>query len=403
VQVSERVNLALFGALTSVMSAYTVDPVATLSIMGNPEMNCNPLLYSLVFGESVLNDAVAIVLFRTFQQFPGEFTNQAVLMMIWDFTSISVGSLICGVLLALVCSFICKETNLRKFPEYEMAILFLFAYGSYAFAEALQLSGIMSLFFCGIVLAHYNEHNLSVSSSVTCEHFFKSFALIAEFFVFIYMGMGFCTGMFTTWDMTFSIIAILACLFARALNIIPFAFIANLSRQKKISYNMQMVMWFAGLRGAIAFALAQNMPGKNRDVFITTTLSVILFTTIVCGGLTEPVLGWAGMKMQAGYKQMALKERETASKAEEGGGSLRGKISKFRAWWDNFEKEVMRPTFTRENPDTALHGSIHAHGIASDTRKKSDTVCADSSGLDGLEGLELNSVSTTEPASPRSE
>lgn len=49
----------LFGALIS-----AVDPVATLSIIGNPELDCDPMLYSLVFGESVLNDAVAIVLFR---------------------------------------------------------------------------------------------------------------------------------------------------------------------------------------------------------------------------------------------------------------------------------------------------------------------------------------------------
>ncbi|CAN0497388.1 unnamed protein product, partial [Phaeothamnion confervicola] len=41
----------MFGALIS-----AVDPVATLSIMGSPELNCDPLLYSLVFGESVLND-----------------------------------------------------------------------------------------------------------------------------------------------------------------------------------------------------------------------------------------------------------------------------------------------------------------------------------------------------------
>lgn len=49
----------LFGALIS-----AVDPVATLSIMGSPELKTNKLLYSLVFGESVLNDAVAIVLFK---------------------------------------------------------------------------------------------------------------------------------------------------------------------------------------------------------------------------------------------------------------------------------------------------------------------------------------------------
>jgi sodium/hydrogen exchanger 8 len=43
--------------------------VATLSIMGSPELQCDNLLYSLVFGESVLNDAVAIVLFKTFHKF----------------------------------------------------------------------------------------------------------------------------------------------------------------------------------------------------------------------------------------------------------------------------------------------------------------------------------------------
>merc|ERR1719162_1655058 len=54
----------LFGALIS-----AVDPVATLSIMGSAELQCNELLYSLVFGESVLNDAIAIVLFKTFHKY----------------------------------------------------------------------------------------------------------------------------------------------------------------------------------------------------------------------------------------------------------------------------------------------------------------------------------------------
>ena len=46
-----------------------------------------------------------------------------------------------------------------------------------------------------------------------------------------------------------------------------------------------MVIWFAGLRGAIAFALSQNMPGPHKDVYETTTLIIVIFTTVVCGGL----------------------------------------------------------------------------------------------------------------------
>lgn len=61
IDTSSPLEALLFGALIS-----AVDPVATLSILGNPELNLDPLLYSIVFGESVLNDAVAIVLFNTF-------------------------------------------------------------------------------------------------------------------------------------------------------------------------------------------------------------------------------------------------------------------------------------------------------------------------------------------------
>ena len=53
IDTSSPLEALIFGALLS-----SVDPMATLSIMGNPEIKCDSLLYSLVFGESVLNDAV---------------------------------------------------------------------------------------------------------------------------------------------------------------------------------------------------------------------------------------------------------------------------------------------------------------------------------------------------------
>lgn len=59
---------------------------------------------------------------------------------------------------------------------------------------------------------------------------------------------------------------------------------------------MQVVMWFAGLRGAIAFALALIFPIAHRPVVVTTTLAVVLVTTFVCGGLTEPLVSYLGMK-----------------------------------------------------------------------------------------------------------
>jgi len=295
---SSPMEALVFGALIS-----AVDPVATLSIMGNPELNCEPLLYALVFGESVLNDAVAIVLFKTFMNFyesEEEFSSKTIPSIMVNFTIISLGSVVVGVFIGLVCSYLCKHTRMRSYPEYEISMLFLFAYGSYSFSEALGLSGIMALFFCGIVLSHYNSYNLSPTSQITAHNIFKSLAVLSEFFVFLYIGMGLFTGRYTQINIPFFILCTIFCLIARVFNIFPLSWLANYGRKVSIPWKMQFVMWFAGLRGAIAFALSQNLPGEHRDVYISTTLGIVIFTTIVCGGLTEPMLAKMGMRVQIG-------------------------------------------------------------------------------------------------------
>eukprot|EP00804_Cyclotella_cryptica_P013633 CCRYP_012950-RA/>CCRYP_012950-RA protein AED:0.30 eAED:0.30 QI:459/1/1/1/0.5/0.8/5/1322/561 len=288
----------LFGSLIS-----AVDPVATLAIMGNPELQCDNLLYSLVFGESVLNDAVAIVLFKTFHKFydpDGPEWNRSVIpKALFSFVYMTVFSILIGVSLGLLVSYIYKHTNLSDFPKLEGGLLFMFCYCCYATAEAVQLSGIMALFFNGIVLSHYNSYNLSKTAQVTTEQFFATLAAITETIVFLYMGMEVFTRSFKNWDFMFAMMGLLFCLIARALNVFPISFIANFCRQKKVNkipFKMQCVLWFAGLRGAMAFALSMNMPGPNSDTYAAGTLFICLFTTIVCGGFTEKVLTRFGMK-----------------------------------------------------------------------------------------------------------
>ncbi len=278
----------MFGALIS-----AVDPVATLSIMGSEELNCDRLLYSLVFGESVMNDAVSIVLFHTFLRqhaLHQEFTASTLFSTLLTFSFVTISSIAIGIVIGLSCSFLFKHSDIRLYPKFEISLLFLFAYGSYAFSESIQLSGIMAIFFNGLVLSHYNSYNLSMTSNTTARSILDSFSSISEYFVFAYMGMGVFTGRYTEFDFFFLILAIIFCCLGRALNIVPCSFMSNLCRRKKISGQMQVVMWFAGLRGAIAFALSQSMPGDSKDVYASTTLMIVLFTTLVCGGLTAPLL-----------------------------------------------------------------------------------------------------------------
>ena len=286
----------LFGALIS-----SVDPVATLSILGNAELNCDPLLYSLVFGESVLNDAIAISLFKVFAKYYNpegpDWSEAEIPSALWSFAKVSFLSILIGVGLGLACSFVYKHTHLSEYPNLETSLLFSFCYLCYATGESFGLSGIMALFFQGVVLSHYNSYNLSPTAHVASEQIFATLATIAETAVFLYMGMGVFTGRFDNYDPWFSLVAFGACLIGRFFNIFPLSWVANLCRKRnKIPIKMQCVLWFAGLRGAIAFALAMNMPGPNKEVYETATLSICIFTTVVLGGSTENMLTRFGMK-----------------------------------------------------------------------------------------------------------
>ena len=112
----------LFGALIS-----AVDPVATLSIMGSPELQCDELLYSLVFGESVLNDAIAIVLFKTFNKYydpdAPDLTESDIPAVLLEFVVVTLLSILVGVVLGLVTSFIYKHSSISEFPKLETSLL----------------------------------------------------------------------------------------------------------------------------------------------------------------------------------------------------------------------------------------------------------------------------------------
>ncbi len=118
----------MFGALIS-----SIDPVATLSILGNPELRCDTVLYSIVFGESVLNDAVSISLFRVFSRGRSTSANPGGVFV--EFMLMSGGSCLVGVVIGLGSAFIFKHSTIRSIPMYESTLLYIIAYTSYALSE----------------------------------------------------------------------------------------------------------------------------------------------------------------------------------------------------------------------------------------------------------------------------
>ena len=82
-------------------------------------------------------------------------------------------------------------------------------------------------------------------------------------------------------------LALLSMLISRAVNIFPISLLMNLLRKNtKIPFRHMIMLWFAGLRGAMAFALALD----QAPVILTTVLVMCVVTVVVFGGLTGTML-----------------------------------------------------------------------------------------------------------------
>ena len=121
------------------------DPVTILAIFNTYKVD--PKLYTVIFGESILNDAIAIVIFETAQRYRvggvkhGAVSAAAFFEAIGYFFLIFFGSLVLGVLVGIATALLLKYTLVRRFPKIESCLVVLIAYASYYFANGATMSG----------------------------------------------------------------------------------------------------------------------------------------------------------------------------------------------------------------------------------------------------------------------
>lgn len=143
-------------------------------------------------------------------------------------------------------------------------------------------------------MSHYHLYNISTESATALTHLLSTLAFLAENFIFLYLGVSVVAySSFFNWDWGFIFFSMLICLISRALNIFPLCALANFGRKTPIPFSHMVVIWFSGLRGAIAFSLALSVKTTDKNhaaVIKSSTLFTVMFTTLVFGLLTSPLL-----------------------------------------------------------------------------------------------------------------
>uniref|UniRef100_A0A8C7ET14 Sodium/hydrogen exchanger n=1 Tax=Neovison vison TaxID=452646 RepID=A0A8C7ET14_NEOVI len=266
----------LFGSLIS-----AVDPVAVLAVFEN--IHVNEQLYILVFGESLLNDAVTVVLYNLFKSFCQMKTIETIDVFagIANFFVVGIGGVLIGIFLGFIAAFTTRFThNIRVI---EPLFVFLYSYLSYITAEMFHLSGIMAITACAMTMNKYVEENVSQKSYTTIKYFMKMLSSVSETLIFIFMGVS-TVGKNHEWNWAFVCFTLAFCLIWRALGVFVLTQVINWFRTIPLTFKDQFIIAYGGLRGAICFALVFLLPAAvfpRKKLFITAAIVVIFFTVFI--------------------------------------------------------------------------------------------------------------------------
>ncbi|KAJ3608884.1 hypothetical protein NHX12_023413 [Muraenolepis orangiensis] len=287
----------LFGSLIA-----AVDPVAVLAVF--EEVHVNEVLFVMVFGESLLNDGVTVVLFNVFDAFVslgGSRIDAAEIVKgIVSFFVVAFGGSLLGLVFGVLICLVTRVTkNIRII---EPGFIFILGYLSYLTAEMLSLSAILSIMFCGIACQRYIKANMDEASVATVQHAMKVLANGSETIIFLFLGISAIDKNIWVWNTGFILLTLLFIFVYRIIGVFFLTWILNKFRLVPVEFIDQIIMSYGGLRGAVAYGLAVMLDGnkvKEKNLMVSTTLIVVYFTVILQGATMKPLVNWLKVKRAA--------------------------------------------------------------------------------------------------------
>nr|XP_060623082.1 sodium/hydrogen exchanger 4 [Anolis sagrei ordinatus] len=284
----------MFGSMIS-----AVDPTAVLAVF--EEMSVNESLYMMIFGESLLNDGITVVLYNILIDFTKmhkyeEIEPVDILAGFTRFFVVSLGGVLFGIVFGFVAAFMTRFT--KNFSAIEPLLVFMFSYLSYLAAETLYISGILAITACAVTMKKYVEANVSQNSYTTIKYFMKMLSSISETLIFVFMGVS-TVGWNHEWNWAFVCFTLFFCILWRALSVFFLFSISNIFRTYRFTFKDQLIIIYSGLRGASNFSLVFLLPAGlflRKKMFITSTIVVIYFTVFIQGITIRPLVKFLDVK-----------------------------------------------------------------------------------------------------------
>ena len=275
-------SAALFGILIA-----ATDPVSVIATF--KDAGVHGRLRLLVEAESLFNDATAAIGFGVVLAFvAGQSVSLSATLLngAWSiFGGLLIGALSAGLVLFL--------TGTTDDHLVELALSTVAAYGSFLIAEDFQASGVLATLTVGILIGNFGLPTAYTDKGrAFIMDFWEFIAFIANSIIFFLIGVREANQNF--WgSIGMVIVAIFIVTLGRALAIYPLSVFFGGSKLK-IEKNHQHILFWGGLRGALALALALGLPPEieYREQIILAAFGVVAFSIFVQGLTMMPLLRW---------------------------------------------------------------------------------------------------------------
>jgi CPA1 family monovalent cation:H+ antiporter len=270
----------LFGSLIS-----PTDPIAVMGILksaGAPKS-----LETKIAGESLFNDGVAVVVFLVLLRIAAGGEHVSPLGILELFLHEAVGGLVFGLSAGWVAF-----QMLRRVDNYQVEVLITLALagGGYALAEHLHLSAPIAVVVAGLLIGNTGRER--AMSDKTIEHLDSFWELVDEFLnavLFVIIGLEVMVISLAGDYLAAGLLAIPLVLIARVISVgLP---IGIMRRFRSFSPGVVTILTWGGLRGGISVAMALSLPeGEPRDLLVTVTYVIVVFSILVQGMTLGPVV-----------------------------------------------------------------------------------------------------------------
>ncbi|KOP28329.1 sodium:proton antiporter [Hapalosiphon sp. MRB220] len=280
-------GLDLSIALLVGASLSATDPVSVTALFS--ELGASKRLTTLMEGESLFNDGMAVVAFGLLVTLPLGNTKlefQSVLSNFLEVVGIGIGV---GGLIGFGISYLTQRFDL---PLVEQSLTLVSAYSTYLITENLGGSGVIGVVTTALILGNFGSRiGMNPRTRIIVTEFWDFLAFFVNSIVFLLIGDQIH---FIVLGRNLKNIAvtIAAMTVARSVSTYTLSILSNWLAKSKIPLSEQTVLWWGGLRGSVSIALALSIPMilPQRNEVIATVFGAVLFTLLVQGLTTQPLL-----------------------------------------------------------------------------------------------------------------